>query len=94
MTGIRPNPWVRSVVQSSGGMNSFTTAPTWKRVGAILGVIWAFFFLLTIPGWLTLFHYRKWRRGEIPTPNGLIIWGLGFSTFVGIVLLLAISSPH
>jgi hypothetical protein len=58
--------------------SSYATAETWKRVGAVLGVVWAFFFFLTIPGWIALSRYRKWKRGESTTPFGLIWWGYGF----------------
>jgi hypothetical protein len=66
----------------------FETAPPWKRVGAVVGVIGSFFFLLTIPGWFALAHYRKWKRNEIPTPTGLIIWGYIWGGF----MLLAFGS--
>jgi hypothetical protein len=92
--GIRPNPWVRSVVQPTTLTGSYASAPAWKRFGAGLGVFWAFLFFLTIPGWFALAHFKKWRRGEIPTPNGLIIWGLGFSGFVAALVLLTLASPH
>jgi hypothetical protein len=72
--------------------NSFERAETWKRVGAILGVVWAFFFLLTIPGWLALAHYKKWKRGEITTPYGLISWGYGFSALILIAMLASSGS--
>jgi len=72
---------------------SFRAAESWKRVGAILGVVWAFFFLLTIPGWLALSHYKKWKRDEIPTPYGLIWWGYGFGALIFILVLTSATSP-
>lgn len=72
---------------------SFQAAEGWKRAGAILGVVWAFFFLLTIPGWLALSHYKKWKRDEIPTPYGLIWWGYGFSALIVLVVLMSATSP-
>jgi hypothetical protein len=72
--------------------NAFEGAETWKRVGAILGIVWAFFFLLTIPGWLALAHYKKWKRGEINTPYGLIWWGYGFSALILIAMLASSGS--
>jgi hypothetical protein len=60
----------------------FSTAPTWKRAGAILGVVGGFCFLLTIPGWIALAHYKRWKRDEIRTPNGLIAWGYFFTAAI------------
>ena len=73
-------------------VSSFGRAETWKRIGAILGVVWAFFFFLTIPGWLALAHYKKWKRGEIDTPYGLIWWGYGFSALILIAMLASSGS--
>jgi Mg/Co/Ni transporter MgtE len=70
--------------------DTFSTAPRWKRVGAILGVVWSFLFFFTIPGWFALGHYKKWKRGEIATPNLLIGWGYAFAALVIVVML---SSP-
>jgi hypothetical protein len=70
----------------------YARAQSWKRAGAILGVVWAFFFLLTIPGWLALAHYKKWKRNEITTPYGLIWWGYGFSALVVIAVLSSAGS--
>jgi hypothetical protein len=79
-------PTAIASIQSGSRMASYRTAEAWKRVGAVLGVVWAFFFLLTIPGWLALSHYKKWKRDEITTPYGLIWWGYGF----GALLLLGV----
>ncbi len=67
---------------------TFQTAPPWKRVGAVLGVVWSFFFFLTIPGWLALGRYKKWKAGDIPTPHLLIGWGY---CFLGLLLLVVLS---
>jgi hypothetical protein len=75
----------RSVLRTA----SYQTSEDWKRIGAVLGVVWAFFFLLTIPGWLALSHYRKWKRDEIATPFGLIWWGYGFSTLLLFMVVVA-----
>jgi hypothetical protein len=72
---------------------SYATAETWKRVGAVLGVIWAFFFFLTIPGWIALGHYRKWKRDEIRTPYGLIWWGYIFGGLLVLGVLASVASP-
>ena len=73
-------------------MDSYRTAEAWQRVGAVLGVIWAFFFFLTIPGWLALSRYRRWKRGETKTPFGLIWWGYGFGAlFLCLVIASSIS---
>jgi hypothetical protein len=85
--------WAQPLVaQSLPVRGSFATAESWKRIGAVLGVFWAFFFLLTIPGWLALGHYKKWKRGEIDTPNGLIMWGFGFSALMVLVILISLGS--
>lgn len=53
----------------------YGTAPQgWPKAVAILGVVTGFFFLLTIPGWILLSYYRRWRRGEV-SGTGLIVWG-------------------
>jgi hypothetical protein len=67
---------------------AYEEAESWKRIGALLGVIWAFLFFLTIPGWLAMSHRKKWKRGAIGTPFGLIWWGYGF----GVLLLIAVIS--
>lgn len=69
---------------------SYRAAETWKRIGAVLGIIWAFLFLFTIPGWIALSRYRKWKRDEITTPFGLIWWGYGFGVLV--VFTMVVSS--
>ncbi len=52
-----------------------TDTPDWKRLLAITGVVCAFFYLLTIPGWFALARYRAWRRGEKPEPTFLVVFG-------------------
>jgi len=82
----------RPLAPAYATVGDFARAESWKRVGAILGIIWAFFFLFTIPGWLALGHYKKWKRNEIPTPFGLIWWGYGFSAVVVIAVLSSAGS--
>lgn len=72
---------------------SYETSEGWKRTGAVLGVVWSFFFLLTIPGWIALSHFRKWKRNEIGTPYGLIWWGYGFGAVVVLGIISAVSQP-
>jgi hypothetical protein len=76
----------------SGAKETYATAPSWQRVGAVLGVIWAFPFLLTIPGWLTLRHRARWKRGEVPTPHLLIAWGYFMSAGMVIVAVVDATS--
>lgn len=72
---------------------TFATAPGWKRAGAVLGVVGAFFFFLTIPGWLALGRYKKWKAGEIPTPDLLIGWGYVITTLFVIAMISTVSGP-
>ena len=64
----------------------------WRKFFAIVGVVGAFFFFLTIPGWMCLSTYRKWKRGQYvgrggrTQPTGLIAWGIIFSTVVVIAI--------
>ena len=83
------NAYAPSARPPTSVRGSFERSETWQRVGAILGIIWAFLFLFTIPGWLALGHYKKWKRGEIDTPFGLIWWGYGF---VALVLIAMVAS--
>jgi hypothetical protein len=62
---------------------SYASATRWQRVLAIVGIVFAFPFLLTIPGWIGVSHYGKWKRGEGPRPTGYMIWGA-----LGIALLV------
>jgi hypothetical protein len=91
-----PRPDVRTYAApaslTTSAQGSFARSESWQRVGGILGIVWAFFFLLTIPGWLALGHYKKWKRGEIDTPYGLIWWGYAFSAVVVIVLVSSAGS--
>jgi hypothetical protein len=73
--------------------HAYEEAESWKRIVAVLGVIWAFLFFLTIPGWLAMSHRKKWKRGEIGTPFGLIWWGYGFGVLLLIGVFSTISSP-
>jgi hypothetical protein len=59
----------------------------WKKFFAIAGVVFAFPFLLTLPGWWTLSIYRKWKAGERPQPNGLIAWGVISSVLFALLVI-------
>lgn len=67
----------------------------WRKFFAVVGVVGAFFFFFTIPGWMCLSIYRKWKRGEYVSgggrtqPTGLIVWGFIFSALVVIVIAVA-----
>ena len=90
-----PSAWSQALVSRPTTVpvhSSFATAESWRRTGAVLGVFWAFWFFLTIPGWYALGHYKKWKRGQIATPNGLIFWGLGFSALVVLGILVSVAS--
>jgi len=64
----------------------------WRKFIAIVGVVGAFFFFFTIPGWMCLSTYRKWKRGEYvgrggrTQPTGLVVWGVIFSALVVIAI--------
>src|SRR4051812_725577 len=64
-------------------------ASTWNRVVAVVGVVFAFFFLLTLPGWFAAKSYGRWKRYE-GDGRGLLIWGyitIAFWVVVGISAL-------
>jgi hypothetical protein len=61
----------------------------WQRVLAIAGLVFLFPFLLTIPFWIELGRYRKWKSGEIQRLPFLMAWG----AFASVVVLLAIAVP-
>ena len=92
-----PRPDVAVAVPTAIGpvtrYETFSSVPSWKRFGAIMGVVGGFFFFLTIPGWIALSHYRKWKRNEIPTPNGLIAWGYIWLGLLALVLIVGATSP-
>jgi hypothetical protein len=64
----------------------------WRKFFAIVGVVGAFFIFFTIPGWMCLSTYRKWKRGEYvgrsgrTQPIGLIAWGVVVSAVVVIAI--------
>jgi hypothetical protein len=61
----------------------------WRKVRVLIGVVSAFFILLTIPGWFALRSYSGWRDGEIQKPA----WVLrAWSWYVVVVLVLAVPS--
>jgi hypothetical protein len=64
----------------------------WRKFFAIAGIVFGFFFLLTIPGWVGLFAYRKWKAGERDEPKVLIAWGAIMSSLFAVGLVIAIIS--
>jgi hypothetical protein len=87
-------PTPHAAAYRPAGLETFATAPGWQKVGAVLGVTWSFFFLLTIPGWLALGRYRKWKSGDIPTPRLLIGWGYAVAGLLVLAMLNAAVSPQ
>jgi hypothetical protein len=61
----------------------------WERVWAIVGIVFGFGFLLTIPGWIGLDHYRKWQRYERTRPTGFIVWGIFMTALVPVIIGVA-----
>jgi hypothetical protein len=57
-----------------------------------MGVVFAFPFLLTIPGWIALSVYRKWKDGKRNQPTALIFWGIVATTLFVILAALSIAS--
>ena len=66
----------------------------WQKALAILGIICAFPFLLTIPGWVAIGRYRKWKSGEKGAPFGLMVWGVVVTCLVIIGAALPPSAPE
>jgi hypothetical protein len=66
----------------------------WRKLFALVGVVFAFPFFLTLAGWYALGVYRKWKAGEEGEPRGLIAWGAIASVMfvVAVVTALADSS--
>jgi len=68
----------------------------WRKFFAVVGVVGAFFFFFTIPGWMCLSTYRKWKRGQYvgrsgrTQPTGLIAWGV---IFLAVVIIGIGASP-
>lgn len=65
---IPPPPYVAA--------GSDTGPRGWRKFFAVSGIVFAFFFFLTIPGWIALRTYRRWKSGERGQPNILIAWGM------------------
>ena len=70
------------------------TEPTgphgWKKFFAVMGIIGGFFFLLTIPGWIALSTYNKWKRGERDEPGLLIGWGALVSLCLAVTFVIGV----
>jgi hypothetical protein len=81
MPSARPGP--------SRGIGTYAVAATWQRVGVVLGVIFCFPFLLTIPGWLALRHRNKWKQGLVPLPKFLIFWGYLMSAIIVVAFVVS-----
>ena len=65
----------------------------WNKFVAIVGIVTGFFFLLTIPGWIALTSYRRWKRGET-TGRGLLVWGyIAIGIWILAFLAVVQSSP-
>ena len=60
----------------------------WERGWAIVGVVLAFPFFLTIPGWIGLDHYHKWQRRERPRPTGFIVWGIFMTGWIVVFVVV------
>jgi len=66
----------------------------WRKTFAVIGVVFAFFFFFTIPGWYALRAYRQWRDGDRPQPNFLIGFGIVMVAMWPIGAVLAAVSPE
>jgi hypothetical protein len=77
-------------VPPSGTPAKEKVGATWQRVFGIIGLIFGFPFLLTIPFWFGLSHYIKWQRGEHEAPIFAIGWGIVASVIVPVILIIAI----
>jgi hypothetical protein len=62
----------------------------WRKFFAIAGIIFAFPFFLTIPGWKALSAYRKWREGERAQPTVLIVWGITVSVLIAFAVIASL----
>jgi hypothetical protein len=96
-TGI-PLPLVPSA-DLAGGLSDETPRterPTrlwWQRTLAILGLVFLFPVLLTIPFWGQLRQYRRWKEGDRDRLTGLMIWGAVASVWFLGVIAFASSEP-
>lgn len=77
-----PAPFPAGPVKASGPHG-------WRKFFAIAGIVFAFPFFLTIPGWVALSAYRKWKSGERAQPTGLIAWGVIACVFFLAVVVTA-----
>lgn len=50
----------------------------------------AFPFFLTIPGWIALGSYRKWRDGRLSRPNFAFFWAGLFTVLLAVGIVGAI----
>jgi hypothetical protein len=62
----------------------------WERGWAIVGIVFAFPFLLTLPGWIGIDHYRKWQNHERDRPIGFIAWGMIMTVFISVFIIVGL----
>lgn len=78
-TGPLPPP--SPLVPAAWGAPTETMRPRppahrwWEKTLAILGLVFLFPILLTIPFWGQLKQYRRWKQGERDRLTGLMVWG-------------------
>jgi hypothetical protein len=65
----------------------------WQQTLAILGLVFLFPVLLTIPFWGQLKQYRRWKEGDRDRLTGLMIWGAVASVWVLGAIAFAPSDP-
>jgi hypothetical protein len=81
---------VPAVSPPSAGPAKKKVGATWQRVFGVLGLIFGFPILLTIPFWFGLSHYIKWQRGEHDAPIFAIGWGIVASAIVAVSVVVGI----
>ena len=59
----------------------------WRKARIVSGVVTAFFFFFTIPGWAAFRAYRRWREGEDEKPPaGLRAWSWAWPAVFAVVI--------
>jgi hypothetical protein len=89
----RPDLTLPSWTAPTFRKGSYDASQWWQRFLAATGVVFAFFFLLTIPGWVALSRYRRWKRGDQPNAYGLMVWGALVSGVFVVGMLSAVIAP-
>lgn len=64
----------------------------WRKFFAVAGIVGGFLILLTIPGWVALGTYRRWKAGERGQPNLLIVWGVCFVLLCSAVVIVQVAA--